>query len=319
MNLLIVRTSSMGDLIHTWPAISELKKHYPNFRISWLVEKSFADIASLHPAVDQVITMNWRRWRAQLWQLKTWREIASLRQHLKAVDWDVVLDSQGLLRSAFVASWTKAPLAGFDWRSVREPLASLFYHKRYRVDWNLSAVERNRSLFAQAFGYTVASSPQFGITAGECPVWLAQQPYAVLLHATSRAAKQWPETHWCLLAKRLFVEQGLTMVLPWGSEPEKHRAERLVAQMPAAVLAPKMSLREAAGLLAHAQAVIGVDTGLTHLANALNIPLVAIYTDTDPARTGVVPTPYARNLGNVASCPGVDEVMEALLLCQAGV
>ncbi|WP_293760965.1 lipopolysaccharide heptosyltransferase I [uncultured Aquitalea sp.] len=312
MNVLIVRTSSMGDLIHTWPAITELKAHYPNFRISWLAEEGFADIARLHPSVDEVITLAWRRWRKSLFQRATWREMAALRHKLRDTRWELVVDCQGLLKSALPAKITRAPLTGYDKHSIREPLACLFYDKKHAVSWDLSAVERCRQLYGKVFGYQPQGAPVFGVPPGERPAWLAEGRYAVLLHATSKASKEWPEALWIALADRLCAEHGLTMVLPWGSAKEKQRAERLAAAMGQAVVAPRISLKEAAGLIGRAAAVVGVDTGLTHLANALNVPLAAIYTDTDPARTGVVETPWAVNLGHIGRCPSVDDVMQAL-------
>ena len=312
MNVLIVRTSSMGDLIHTWPAISELKTHYPNIRLSWLAEESFADIARLHPQVAEVLTLRWRSWRKRLLQPAAWRELKALKRQLRDTHFDLVLDSQGLLKSAIPARWAGAPLAGLDWSSAREALASLFYDKKHSVSRRLSAIDRNRRLFGLSFGYEPQGEPTFGVAAGERPSWMLSGRYAVLLHATSRASKEWPEANWVELGERLSNQHDMVMVLPWGNDAEKARAERLAERMPAAVVAPKMSLVEAAGLLGHASAVVGVDTGLAHLANALNVPLAAIYTDTDPQQTGVVETPWATNLGNVGQCPQVDEVLRAL-------
>ncbi|MGC0153614.1 lipopolysaccharide heptosyltransferase I [Chromobacterium vaccinii] len=312
MNVLIVRTSSMGDLIHTWPAITELKTHYPNIRLTWLAEESFADIARLHPQVAEVLTLRWRSWRKGLLRPAAWRELRELKRQLRDTHFDLVLDSQGLIKSAIPARWARAPLAGLDWKSARESLASLFYDKKHTVSRLLSAIDRNRLLFGLSFGYRPEGAPNFGVAAGERPSWMLSGRYAVLLHATSRASKEWPEARWIALGEELSSRHDLVTVLPWGSDKEKARAERLAARLPAAVVAPKMSLSEAAGLLGHASAVIGVDTGLAHLANALQVPLVAIYTDTDPQQTGVVETPWATNLGNVGQCPTVDEVMQAL-------
>ncbi|WP_434635196.1 lipopolysaccharide heptosyltransferase I [Chromobacterium sp. CV08] len=312
MNVLIVRTSSMGDLIHTWPAITELKTHYPNIRLTWLAEESFADIARLHPQVAEVLTLRWRSWRKGLLRPAAWRELRELKRKLRDTHFDLVLDSQGLIKSAIPARWARAPLAGLDWKSARESLASLFYDKKHTVSRSLSAIDRNRLLFGLSFGYAPEGAPSFGVAAGERPAWMLSGRYAVLLHATSRASKEWPEARWIELGGELSARHDLVTVLPWGSDKEKARAERLAAQLPAAVVAPKMSLSEAAGLLGHASAVVGVDTGLAHLANALQVPLVAIYTDTDPQQTGVVETPWATNLGNVGQCPTTEEVMRAL-------
>lgn len=315
MKLLLVRTSSMGDLIHVYPALTELVEHYPNAEITWLAEEGFAEIPALHPAVREVIPIAWRRWRKSALAPATWREFSALKRRLTEGGWDQVVDLQGLLKSALPARWGKAPLAGYDRRSIREPLACLFYDKTYPVSWTLPAVERCRLLLGRVFGYEPAGSARFGIRAGAAPAWLTQGSYAVLLHATSKDSKLWPEAHWIALAQRLAAE-GVHCVLPWGNADERARGERLVAAMPQAQLAPRMSLTEAAALLGHAWAVVGVDTGLTHLANALDVPLVALYTDTDPQATGVVESARARNLGGIGQCPPVDQVWTALQGCR---
>lgn len=318
MKVLLVRTSSMGDLIHTYPALTELVRHYPNCKLSWLAEEGFAEIAALHPAVHEVIPIAWRRWRKSLYKPATWRELAQLKRRLAGGGWDLVLDAQGLLKSALPAKWADAPLAGYDRHSIREPLASLLYDKTHAVSRQLAALERNRQLFGKVFGYVPEGTPLFGIQAGARLAWLPAAEYAVLLHATSKASKEWPEPHWVALGQRLHA-QGLFSVLPWGNAQEQQRAERLAAQIPQAMAAPRLRLSEAAALLGHAGAVVGVDTGLTHLANALDVPLVALYTDTDPAKTGVVEGARARNLGGVDACPGVDQVWDALQACRGGV
>jgi heptosyltransferase-1 len=312
MNVLIVRTSSMGDLIHTWPAITELVQHYPNLQISWLAEENFADIARLHPAVRQVIPLAWRRWRKGLLSAATWREMKAMRTILHETPWDCVIDSQGLLKSAIPARLAQGPLAGYDWKSVREPLACLLYNKAYTVSRELGAVERNRTLFARIFGYELQGAADFGIQRGERAGWLPADDYAVLLHATSRQAKEWPEQRWIELGLCLSAQRGLISVLPWGSQPEFERAQRLAAALPQAIVAPRLELNQAAALLGHASAVIGVDTGLTHLANALGVALVALYTDTDPSLTGVIETAAATNLGGIGMIPTVQQVIAAL-------
>lgn len=312
MKILIVRTSSMGDLIHTYPALTDLARHFPDARVSWLAEEGFARIAALHPAVDAVIPIAWRRWRKSLASLATWREIGACRRTLRDARFDLVVDAQGLIKSAIPARWARAPLAGYDAASIREPLASRFYDKRYPVSRALSAIERNRQLLGRVFGYTPEGAPVFGIAAGARLGWLPAGDYAVLLHATSRASKEWPEERWVALATRLKEEKGWTAVLPWGNDAEQARAGRLAARIPGAIAAPKLNLTEAAALLGHARGVVGVDTGLTHLANALDVPLVGIYTDTEPSLTGVVEGPRAVNLGGTGQCPDVAAVWDAL-------
>lgn len=314
-NLLLLRTSSMGDLIHTFPALSDLARARPDMQVSWLAEEAFVDIPGLHPQVVRTIPIAWRRWRKQLLQRQTWREMGKLRQALAGQQWDLVLDAQGLLKSALPGKLANGPLAGYDAASIREPLASRCYDRCYPVSRQLAAIERNRQLFAAALGYTLSGPPVFGIRAGARLDWLPATPYWVLLHATSRDSKLWPEAHWVALAHQL-QQQGLATVIPWGNATEQQRAQRLAAAIPGAVVAPRMRLRDAAAMLGHATAVVGVDTGLTHLANALDVPLVAIYTDTDPALTGVVATARAANIGAAGVIPPVDAVLDLLARCR---
>lgn len=306
----------MGDLIHTFPALSDLACARPDMQVSWLAEEAFVDIPGLHPQVVRTIPIAWRRWRKQLLQSQSWHEMRALRQALAGTRWDLVLDAQGLLKSALPGKLANGPLAGYDAASIREPLASRFYDHCYPVSRQLAAIERNRQLFAAALGYTFSGPPVFGIRAGARLDWLPAGPYWVLLHATSRDSKLWPEAHWVALAHQLQA-QGLATVIPWGNAAEQQRAQRLAAAIPGALVAPRMRLRDAAAMLGHATAVVGVDTGLTHLANALDVPLVAIYTDTDPALTGVVETARAANIGAAGVIPAVDAVMTLLARCRS--
>jgi len=301
----------MGDLIHTWPALTDLARHQPDTRITWLAEEAFVDIPGLHPQVRATLPIAWRRWRKHMLSRETWQQMAALRRALQATRWDLVLDAQGLLKSALPGWLANGPLVGYDRDSIREPLAARFYDEHVSVSRRLSAIERNRRLFAAVFGYEMSGEPVFGIRAGNKPGWLPAGSYVVLLHATSRDSKLWPEPHWLALAAELAAE-GLYAVLPWGNATEQARAQRLAAAMPGAVVAPRMPLRDAAAMLAHAAAVVGVDTGLTHLANALDVPLVAIYTDTDPALTGVVSSPRAANIGQAGEIPAVAQVLSLL-------
>lgn len=311
-NILLVRTSSMGDLIHTWPALTDLARQRPGVRVSWLVEEAFTDIAALHPSIVQVLPIAWRRWRKHCLSAQTWREIGALRQQMRTGQFDLVLDSQGLLKSAIPARWAKAPVSGYDRSSIREPLASRFYQQVYTVSRQLSAVERNRLLFATVFDYSLSGPPDFGVTPPPAPASAPSSAYVVLLHATSRDSKLWPEADWVALARQLYRDYGWIAVLPWGNQREQTRAQNLAAQMPQAQVSPRLSLHDAAGLLGHAAAVVGVDTGLLHLANAFKVPLVGIYTDTDPMLTGVVVNQYARNLGGIGQVPSPAQVIETL-------
>jgi heptosyltransferase-1 len=222
-----------------------------------------------------------------------------------------VIDTQGLLKSAVVARAARGPRYGLDFRSAREPL-SLFYTRTFAVPWTMHAVERNRLLAARALGYAVPANIDYGTSAPAANfVWLPDGPYAVMVHATSASAKLWPGERWAELGMRLEA-RGLRSVLPWGSMAERLRAEEVARTVPGAVVAPGLALADAAAVLARARAVVGVDTGLTHLAAALQAPTAGIYCATDPAATGLYGCARAVNLGGIGQPPAVNEVVAAL-------
>ena len=316
MKTLLVRLSSMGDLIHTLPAIEDLARMRPEVELHWLCEAGFADIARLHPFVKHVHVMKWRQWRKQLTQIETWREINGLKKSLLRNHFDDVLDSQGLLKSALFAKAANAPIHGLDSYSARERWASLFYDKTYPIPKGKSAVWRNRALFAQVFGYRMPSEQHFGLVVPEAGRLNDLPPrYYVALHATSRDSKLWPQQHWLELLQKLHAASNAPVYLPWGNEAEKARADSIAAALPFARVCEKMNLLQAAYLLKHAEGVAGVDTGLLHLANALDVPVVGIYTDTDPAKTGVQVSAWAQNLGNAGKIPAAETVYQVLLEC----
>ncbi|HLO61674.1 MAG TPA: lipopolysaccharide heptosyltransferase I [Azonexus sp.] len=307
-----MKTSSLGDVIHNLPAISDIRRHFPDAEIDWCVEDSFAAIPRLHPAVRSIIPVAIRRWRKQLLKASTWREIAAFRQQIAATSYDAVIDTQGLLKSALIARRARGARLGYAADSAREPLAARCYDRHFHVARDLHAVVRNRRLASAALGYAVDGEPDYGIApAPGAFAWLPHRPYVVCLTATSRDDKLWPEANWLALGQRL-NSQGYSCVLPGGSAVERERAARLAAGIPGAVAAPAMSLPDLAGLLAGARAAVGVDTGLTHLAVALKIPTVALYTATDPGLTGVLGAGFYRNLGGKMQIPAADTVLDEL-------
>ncbi len=312
MRILIVKTSSLGDVIHNLPVVSDIQRHFHGAVIDWCVEESFAAIPRLHPGVADVVTVAVRRWRKQLFSGRTWREIAACRRRLRAQPYDLVLDTQGLLKSGLIAAQAPGVRCGYDAASIREPLAARFYQRCFAVPQNAHAVVRNRLLAGAALGYTPDADPDYGIAAAPAAAdWLPAKPYVVLLTATSRDDKLWPEERWRELGGQL-QRQGCAAVLPAGNPLERERAARLAAGIPGAVAAPPLSIAELAAVLAGARAAVGVDTGLTHLAVALQIPTVALYTATDPGLTGVFGVGFHRNLGGKAQLPTVPAVLAEL-------
>ena len=311
MRILLVKTSSLGDVIHNLPVVSDLRRSFPDATIDWCVEESFADIPRLHPEVERVIPVALRRWRKAAGRLATWREIGALRQQLGGTSYDAIIDTQGLIKSALIARQARGRRHGYAAEVAREPLAARFYDETFVIPRNVHAVERNRWLAAAALDYPVDLPLDFGIAAPALDLpWLIGERHAVLLTATSRDDKLWDEANWMLTAQAL-INRGLTPVLPSGNALERERAERIAAAAPGCVVAPKLDLRELAALIGRAQLAIGVDTGLAHLATALRVPTIAIYVATDPALTGVYGSGFLRNLGRPGEPPSVPEVLLA--------
>lgn len=310
-DVLLIKTSSMGDVLHNLPVVSDICSHVKHAKIDWVVEESFLALPALHPKVKRVLPVALRRWRGAWWNSR--EEIGAALRLLRSRRYGYALDTQGLLKSALITACIPAVRCGYDWHSARESLASVFYDRTFAVDKNQHAVERNRQLAGLSLGYTPQGEPDYGIVTPadvELP-WLPTEPYAVLLHATSRDNKLWREANWTALGNELQAAD-LRCVLPWGNQQEKARAERLSASIPNAVCTPRLSLTEAAAMLGRASAVVGVDTGFSHLAAALGVPTVGIYTATDPGLTGLYAGQNAVNLGGKNAPPSVADVQTAL-------
>lgn len=312
MRILIVKTSSLGDVIHNLPVVTDIRRRWPDAAVDWCVEEGFSAIPRLHPGVGRVLPVAVRRWRKHLLDSGTWSEVAALRRSLRERDYDAVLDTQGLLKSALIASQAIGPKLGYDAASAREPMAARFYDRHATVSRQLHAVIRNRELAAKVLNYPLSGDPDYGIAApGASFDWLPSKPYVVFLTATSRDDKLWPESHWVALGERL-AATGFVAVLPAGNPVERQRAARLATAIPGAIAAPAMKLPALASLLAGARVVVGVDTGLSHLAVALAVPTVALYTATDPGLTGVLGPGFYRNLGGKGQTPAVSAVIDEL-------
>lgn len=301
MRVLVIKTSSLGDVIHTLPALSDAAKAIPEVSFDWLVEEAFQIIPGWHAKVKNVIPVPFRRWR-NTWIKAAFRgEIKRFLQDLRSRQYDAVIDAQGLLKSALLAKICRGPRLGFDWRSAKESLASMFYQKTAEASWSLHAVQRNRMLFAQSLGYSCpTSTANYGLDAARFVQQSPRNPYLVFLHGTTWPTKHWPESHWMALAE-LVSDAGWDIRLLWGNATELARAERIAAVVDQknqknkknqkdgqAMVMPKLGLAEIADLLANAKGVVSVDTGLGHLAAALSVPTVSVYASTDPLRTGLV-------------------------------
>jgi heptosyltransferase-1 len=309
-DILFIKTSSLGDVIHHMPALTEARRARPAARLSWMVEEAFAPLVRLHPAADEVIPVAWRRWRKSLYSPATFGEIAASLRGIRARRYDEIIDSQGLLRSAIISRIARGRRHGYDSRSVREPIAAAFYDVRHDVDRKLHAIERNRVLTGRALGFAPQGAPDYGLDRAALATTTGGR-YAVLLHATARPEKQWPEENWIALGKAI-GRDGLDLVLPWGTGAERARSQRMAEKLPAARVGERQPLDAAARLIAGASFVVGVDTGLLHVAAALGVPLAAIFAGSNPGLTGPVGAGPMAVLGAQGKPPSVEEVARAI-------
>ena len=293
--ILLIKTSSLGDLIHTIPAINDMQHHCPDVELHWLVEEDFANVPLWHPFIKRVHCCAIRRWRQSIFSKVTRGEIKQLKRQLLAEDYALVIDAQGLLKTAFMTRWFKGINAGYDKHSIKESLASYFYQQKVAIEFKQPAIIRVRQLFATLLAYDINNkSVQFGMqirnpaTALIKSVVGVNQDYMIFLHGTNWSSKLWPESYWCELASRV-SQKGLQILIPWGDETERLRAERIAAHVNnnAINVLPKCSLDELAYLLQNAKAVVGMDTGLSHIGASLAIPIVGVYGSTNSGLTGL--------------------------------
>ena len=306
MRVLVVKMSSLGDVIHTLPALSDAVSALPHCQFDWVVEEAFAEIPAWHPAVDQVIPIALRRWRKHPLRDFTGPEWRQCRRALRKNHYDAVIDAQGLLKSVLVARLVKAPVFGMDKHSVREPIASRGYHQKIAVPRDLHAVERIRRLFAAALNYRVPEGPgDYGVRQYLQTARDDLPPSLLFFHGTARAEKLWPENHWQELAERA-TREGYRVWMPWGNPEERERAERVAAACPEVQVLPKLDLLGLAGMLLEVNAAVAVDTGLAHLAAALDVPTVSLYGPTDTRLIGA----YGQNQVHIQSPVGTEETSD---------
>ncbi len=310
MKLLIVKTSSMGDVVHALPVVSDVLRQMPQAQIDWLVEAPFAAIPQLNPGLRRVLPMAWRKWRGQLLRRDTWRAMGALRDELQREPYDLVLDLQGLLKSALWARQARGPVAGYDRASLREPLAAWAYQRQAAVPRELHAVQRCRLLAAAHLGYAAPhGAPDFGLRA-PAGGWRPRAPYAVIIPNASRREKLWPERSWVAVGKRLQARGWLPLVL-WGRDEEQTLAERIAAGCDGDV-PPFLKVGEMAAVLAGAEQVVGLDTGFTHLAAAFGRPTVGIYCDHEPGLAGITGAGPVASIGGKGQVPGRQDVLALL-------
>jgi heptosyltransferase-1 len=312
MRVLIVKTSSMGDVIHALPAISDMALHLPGIQIDWVVEKSFSAIPDQHPMVDRVIPLQWRKWRKSLGAPETRAVFKAWRKEMAREPYDLVIDLQGLIKSALMACFANGPRAGYDWQSIREPMASLFYSRKGHVSRQIHAVDRCRQLCAQLLNYPLPTTPpDFGLKANPDAWTPGTGKFAVLVPCASRPEKLWPEVNWVQVGQQL-KDLGWNIAVMWGSADEEQLAKSIANQVGAQV-PPFLTVAQVADTLAQAQVVVGLDTGMSHIAAAHGRPTVGIYCDHEPGLAGLVGAGRVISLGGKGKTPSLQEVKNAIL------
>ena len=321
MKILIVRVSSLGDVVHNMPMVADILRAHPDAHIDWVVEEAYVNLVRLNTGVRHVIPYALRRWRKSLLSAPTRAEMRAFRQRLHAEEYDIVFDTQGLLKTGVVMRMARlAPggkrvgLANGTEGSGYEGASRVFHTMSVPVGRHTHAVLRGRLVAAAALGYSIDHPADFSLRAPDTPqlpAWVPEEPYAAFFHATARPSKQWSPERWIAVA-RLLAERGLPVLLPWGSDAEKQAAEGLAAQMPNARVLPRLPMMEAVLLAQRAALAIGVDTGLTHIAAAYNRPTIELYCDSPRWKTEGNWSPNIINLGDLGAPPSVEDVAGAI-------
>lgn len=308
--ILFIKTSSLGDVVHHMPALTEARKHRPDAHFTWAVEEAYAPLLRMHATPPDVIAVGARRWRRAFINPATWDEAKSFAEKLRMRRYDAIIDTQGLVKSAVIARIAQGPRHGYDKKSIREPAAARLYNQRHAVPRDLHAIERNRRLTGLVLGYTPSGAPDYGLDRTRLASPGADR-YGIFLHATARPEKQWPQADWVALGHKL-ADTGCRIVLPWGEASEEARSRAIAASLPGSEVPERRPLDDVARLIAGAAFVVGVDTGLVHLAAAMQVPLVAIFAGSEPGLTGPVSAGPIAILGGKDQPPSVAAAEKAV-------
>ena len=318
MKILLVRVSSLGDVLHNLPMVADLLRHHPHATIDWVVEEGYVSLVRLNPHVRKIIPFALRRWRKGLGKPETRAEMKAFWRSLREEAYDLVFDTQGLLKTGVIMGAArvkpggrKIGLANGSEGSGYEGISRFFHTESIPLDPRTHAVARGRLVAGAALGYAVDTPPDFGLPAPDAvarPDWLPQAGYAVFFHGTARDAKKWAPQNWIALGNAL---APMPVLLPWGSEKERQEAEALAAGIPNARVLPRLSMMDAVIVAQQAALAIGVDTGLTHIAAAFYRPTVEIYADSPKWKTEGNWSPRIVNLGEMGAPPSADDVIAA--------
>jgi heptosyltransferase-1 len=315
MKILLIRVSSLGDVLHNMPIVDDIKAHFPNAQIDWVVEEAYVNLVRLQPKVNKVIAYAQRRWRKNLRSKEIRAEIKAFYHDLREHEYDCILETQGLLKTGIIMALArtsklgkKVGLGNGTEGSGYEGISRLFHDQSIKVDRRTHAVLRGRLVAAAALAYQVNTPASFGLQKLDLqPSWMPSSPYIVFFHGTAGASKKWARENWIETARNLQVKDW-PILLPWGNNEEKAEAEAMAKKMHQAIVLPKLSMQEATVLAQRAALVIGVDTGLVHIAAAYETPTIEIYCDSPKWKTEGNWSPNIINLGDKGNPPSIAEV-----------
>lgn len=283
VRVLIIKLTSMGDLMHALPALSDAAAHYPAIEVDWVVDENFAEVPLWHPAVKAVIKTAHRRWKKNIRQSIRQGELSAFYRQLNQRSYDVIVDLQGSLKSACVTWLRRGKAQGYDGLSCRERPAHWAYAFKHTVNKQQHAVERQRQLMAGALVYTYESTPpDYGVDLSRYAlpaIKLPEKPL-IFVHNASRPDKMWPLNAWRALVTRANAA-GYSVLLPCGNDREYQRAQQIAAGHAHALALPKLSLNAMAAIIANGRAAVCSDTGLAHLAAVAGTPAITLYATTD--------------------------------------
>ncbi len=346
--ILIVKLSSLGDVVHAMAGVQDIRRAYPKAQIDWVVERAFAPLVERCEGVQRVIPCELRRWRKAYFSAQNRKEWSAFKADLQVQAYDAVIDLQGLTKSALLAWLARKRVGGLHFGMANQTEGSSFEAPtRWLADVAIAlephvhAVQRARLLCAQALGYALQGEPVFGLLPGKLAAvqprdlgthkllanpgaasnpFAPRKPVVALVHGSSREDKEWPLAHWIELGQRL-NHSGFCVALAHGNAAEKAVSEKIAAGLQHAWVWPSMALDAVTDTLAQCAGVIGVDSGLSHIAVALGLPHVQIYNFDTAWRTGVH---NARQVCVFAQpTPAVDQVWQAWdalhtpVLCQS--
>ena len=295
MKILIVKLSSLGDVVHTMPAVQDIRAAMPQADIDWVVEKAFAPLVARCAGANKVIACELRRWRKSPLGAQTRSEWRAFRDELRSPTYDAVIDLQGLTKSALVARAARLADGGKRFALANQTEGSSYEAPTrwvadvaIRIEPRVHAVMRSREMCAKALGYELAGAPKYGLRAERPAANDSMNPCVALIHGTSRADKLWPEANWIELGRRL-IAHGFTPGLPHGSDEEEQRSEAIASALDGkAAVWPRLDLGSLTDRLAGCAGAIGVDSGLSHIAVALDLPHVQVYNFDTAWRTGPI-------------------------------